>query len=71
MESEPKLSVIEGGKSDCEQAEVLKVKLTEKLLQVCVVADEAQAAGFGIAFQLGKDFQNRNVISILKLIKEF
>ena len=72
MEPETKFSVIEGGKSDCEQAEALKVKLTDALSQVCQIMDEAGAAGFGaVMFQLGKDFQNRNVVVSLKLMKEF
>jgi hypothetical protein len=59
-------------KPDAERAAEHKARIASKLVELCVLMDEAKADGFITNFQLGiETFQGRNVVQALILAKQF
>jgi hypothetical protein len=59
------------GKSDADKAKELLARLEKALLPACAIMDEIRDAGFVAAFSFGIDARNRNIISLLKIAKEY
>lgn len=59
------------GKSDADVAEELKREIADKLIEVCLLADKAKAAGFTVSFSIGQQWNGKIGIAQLLLAKHF
>ena len=58
-------------KPDAERAAELRVNLEKALAPVCEVLDEIVEAGFQGVYQTNLDYRKKNVITLIKIVKEF
>lgn len=58
-------------RTDADIAEAHKAKIIEAMMPLLAAMDAARRDGFVVSFNLAPDAMGRQVIQVLKLIKEF